>query len=116
MNTKLFIRKSLNMLIILVPFFNMTTTNKLSESFQLEKITNFREFLIPFCWLTRVISSEPMSQCMSYQKYRKSRINYSLSECLEEQTGLRATSTIQVNGHKLLENFKIGDIMYITRI
>ena len=38
MNAKLFIQTSLITLIILMPSFNMATTNKPSESFQLEKI------------------------------------------------------------------------------
>ncbi len=39
-----------------------------------------------------------------------------LHERWKEQSGLRATPTILVNGYKLPDNFKIEDIMYITRI
>lgn len=41
---------------------------------------------------------------------------FELHERWREQSGLRATPTILVNGYKLPDNFKVGDIRYFTNI
>jgi len=43
-------------------------------------------------------------------------IEFDLHEQWKEQSGLRATPTVLVNGYKLPDNFKIEDMHYFTNI